>query len=79
MDSVYLIPTSNDPYDPYELNCLFKLGKYNHDELTKVVEKLRKKGKYNWKTKFGSNCQWRNSERDSEGYFIMGSNINILK
>ena len=79
MDSVYLIPTSNDPYDPYELNCLFKLGKYNHDELRKVVEKLRNAGKYNWRTKFGSNCQWRNSERDSDGYFMMGSNINILK
>lgn len=79
MDSVYLKPTSNKPYDPYELNCLFNLGKYTHPKLTKVVEKLRAAGKYNWRTKFGSDCKWRNQERDSEGYFLLGSNINILK
>ena len=79
MDSVYLKPTSNEPYDPYELNCLFNLGKYTHPKLTKVVEKLRAAGKYNWRTKFGSDCKWRNQERDSEGYFLLGSNINILK
>ena len=79
MDSVYLKPTSNEPYDPYELNCLFNLGKYTHPKLTKVVEKLRAAGKYNWRTKFGSDCKWRNQERDYEGYFLLGSNINILK
>ena len=79
MDSVYLKPTSNEPYDPYELNCLFNLGKYTHPKLTKVVEKLRTAGKYNWRTKFGSDCKWRNQERDYEGYFLLGSNINILK
>ena len=79
MDSVYLKPTSNEPYDPYELNCLFNLGKYTHPKLTKVVEKLRAAGKYNWRTKFGSDCKWRNQERDSDGYFLLGSNINILK
>ena len=29
-DSVYLTPTSDQPYDPYELICKKKLGKYNH-------------------------------------------------
>ena len=24
-DSVYLTPTSSEPYDPYEVNCLFKI------------------------------------------------------
>lgn len=78
-DSVFLEPTSKDPYDPYALNCLFKLGKYNHPDLTNVVRKLRKAGKYNWRTKFGSNCQWRNQEMDSDGYFLLGSHVNILK
>ncbi len=30
VDSVYLTPTSEQPYDPYELICKKKLGKYNH-------------------------------------------------
>ena len=30
VDSVYLTPTSDQPYDPYELLCKKKLGKYNH-------------------------------------------------
>ena len=78
-DSVYLTPTSLKTYDPYELNCLFQLGRYTHKKLTAPIEKLRKKGKYDWQVRFGASCQWRNQNRDSDGYFLMGSNMNILK
>jgi len=78
-DSVFLTPTSQNPYDPYELNCLFNMGKYNHKKLNNIIKKLKVKGRYNWKTKFGASCQWRDGSRDSEGYFMMGSNFNILK
>ena len=30
VDSVYLTPTSDQPYDPYQLLCKRKFGKYNH-------------------------------------------------
>ena len=30
VDSVYLTPTSEQPYDPYQLLCKNKLGRYNH-------------------------------------------------
>ena len=77
-DSVYLTPTSTDPYDPFQLNCLFNMGRYNHKDLTNVIEKLKKEGKYNWRTKFGASCQWRDGQKDGKGYFMMGSNVNIL-
>ena len=35
VDSVYLTPTSDQPYDPYELLCKKKLGKYNHSKAGK--------------------------------------------
>ena len=40
-DSVYLTPTSNDPYDPFKLICLNEWGKYNHKKLVKLREKQR--------------------------------------
>ena len=43
MDTVYLTPTSSEPYDPYEVNCLFKIGKYNHPKITKIIEQMKKK------------------------------------
>jgi len=43
MDSVYLTPTRSDPYDPYVLNCLLDLGKYNHPKLLKKIDKIKKK------------------------------------
>ena len=33
MDSVFLTPTSSEPYDPYEVNCLFKIGKLKKNGL----------------------------------------------
>lgn len=77
-DSVYLTPTSNDPYDPYQLNCLFKLGKYNHPKFLNVLETLKAKGAYEWRTRFGPSCKTRDMSRDSEGYYLFGSNTNIL-
>lgn len=78
-DSVYLTPTSDKTYDPYKLNCLFELGKYTHQKMTTPIKNQRKKGFYNWRERFGSNCQWRDQSRDDDGYFMMGSNNNILK
>jgi hypothetical protein len=54
------------------------MDKYNHKDLTNVIEKLKTEGRYNWRTKFGASCQWRDGQKDSKGYFMMGSNVNIL-
>ena len=78
-DSVYLTPTSDEPYDPYDLNCLFKLGKYDNKQFLKVLQKLKKSGKYHWKTRFGPSCKTRDMDRDNEGYYLFDSDINILE
>jgi hypothetical protein len=78
-DSVYLTPTSKEPYDPYQLNCMFDLGGYTHEKLTSVIKKQRELGKYNWRIRFGSSCKWRNGRRDRRGYFMLGSNKNLLR
>ena len=78
IDSVYLTPTSNDPYDPYRINCLFDIGRYTHKKILGPIQKLRKNGKFDWKQRFGASCKWRDYSRDDKGYFLMGSNVNIL-
>ena len=57
-DSVYLTPTADDPYDPYQLICLRKIGKYKHP----VIEKLMTKQNYTksyYKNRFATSCQWK--------------------
>ncbi len=78
MDSVYLSPTSNDPYDPYQINCLFKLGKYDHPNFLRVLDRLKKDGRYNWKIRFGPSCGFRDQNK-GPGYFLYESNTNILE
>ena len=59
-DSVYLTPTSKEPYDPFKLICLNEWGKYNHKKLVKLREKQKKdlkKGKWNYRNG-GSNCKF---------------------
>ena len=60
VDSVYLTPTSEDPYDPFKLICLNEWGKYNHPKLVKAREqqtKDLKSGKWN-QGSGGSNCKF---------------------
>ena len=45
IDSVYLTPTSNDPYNPYEIMCERNLGKYTHPKLVKIMAKAEKSNK----------------------------------
>ena len=59
-DSVYLAPTSKDPYDPFKLICLNEWGKYNHKKLVELREKQisdLKKGKWNYRSG-GSGCKF---------------------
>ena len=79
MDSVYLTPTRNDPYDPYVHNCLLDLGKYNHPKLLKKLNKIKQKGdkKINWKLRFGVSCRYRDWNRAKGGYYIWGVEDNI--
>ena len=79
-DSVYLTPTSSQPYDPYEVNCLFKIGKYNHPEFINVIEQMKKKkGEYiDWQLRFGSSCRYRDWNRGSGGFYIWGVKENII-
>ena len=61
VDSVYLTPTSKNPYDPYKLICDRELGKYTHKKIIKAFDKQNKvvaKGK--WRPRgFGAYCKWQ--------------------
>ena len=81
MDTVYLTPTSSEPYDPYEVNCLFKIGKYNHPKITKIIEKMKKikKGKQiKSKLRFGSSCRYRDWDRGPGGFYVWGVEEEII-
>ena len=58
-DSIYLIPTSKDPYNPYEIMCERNLGKYTHPKLVKIMAKAEKKNKW-YQHRIGPTCNWRN-------------------
>ena len=58
-DSIYLIPTSKDPYNPYEIMCQRNLGKYTHPKLVKIMAKAEKKNKW-YQHRIGPTCNWRN-------------------
>ena len=80
-DSVFLTPTSKTPYDPYEVNCLFKIGKYNHPKITKIIEEMKKikKGKQiHWKLRFGSSCRYRDWDRGPGGFYVWGVEKEII-
>jgi hypothetical protein len=79
MDSVYLTPTREDPYDPYKIFCLFELGKYKHPNYLHIMKKLKEAGRYNWKLRFAPSCSTRNMSKDSQGYYLLGVEENILK
>ena len=79
MDSVYLTPTREDPYDPYKIFCLFELGKYKHPNYLHIIKKLKESGRYNWKMRFASSCKTRDNRKDSQGYYLFGVEGNILQ
>ena len=58
-DSIYLTPTSKDPYNPYEIMCERNLGKYTHPKLVKIMAKAEKKNKW-YQHRIGPTCNWRN-------------------
>ena len=58
IDSVYLTPTSEDPYNPYEIMCERNLGKYTHPKLVKIMQKAKKSNKW-YKNRIGPTCNWR--------------------
>ena len=78
-DSVFLTPSSKTPYDPYEVNCLFKLGKYTNKKIIKVINKMKKNPdkKIGHKTRFGSSCRYRDWDRAKGGFYIWGVDENI--
>tara|TARA_B110000196_G_C21003889_1_gene594357 strand:- start:170 stop:640 length:471 start_codon:yes stop_codon:yes gene_type:complete len=66
-DSVYLTPTSKDPYDPYKILCLDKLGKYTHKKIMKKFNKQIKKNKR--KPMFTTQCKWQMGPKDAREMF----------
>ena len=59
VNSVYLTPTSEDPYDPFKLVCLRELGKYSHKKIVKAYDKNTKKAAKNKRGRgFSSHCIW---------------------
>ena len=79
MDSAYLTPTRENAYDPYKIFCLFELGKYKHPNYLHIIKKLKEAGRYNWKTRFSTSCSTRVQNKDSQGYYLLGVEGNILK
>ena len=79
MDSVYLTPTREEPYDPYKVFCLFELGEYKHPNYLRIISQLKDSGRYKWKLRFAPSCSTRDMTKDSEGYFLFGVEGNILK
>ena len=59
IDSIYLTPTSKDPYNPYEIMCERNLGKYTQPKLVKIMAKAEKSNKW-YKHRIGPTCNWRN-------------------
>ena len=78
-DSVFLTPTSKTPYDPYDVNCLFKLGKFTNKKFMKVINKVKQNPdkKISWKMRFGSSCRYRDWDRAKGGFYIWGVEDNI--
>jgi len=58
IDSVYLTPTSDNPYDPYTIVCLRQLGRYNHPRTMALVMKQNYTKRY-YKNRFSTSCQWK--------------------
>ena len=79
MDSVYLTPTRNDPYDPYVLTCLLNLGKYNHPKLLKKLNKIKKlkDKKIKGNLRYSTSCRYRDWDRAKSGFYIWGVEDNI--
>ena len=76
-DSVYLTPTSKDPYDPFKLICLNEWGKYNHKKLVKLREKQKKdlkNGKWNYRSG-GSGCKFSYWDQQSGKMKIFNDQI----
>jgi len=42
IDSVYLTPTSNDPYSPYEITCWSHFRNCSHPKLVEIITKGEK-------------------------------------
>jgi len=78
-DVVFLTPKSMTLYDAYEINCLFKLGKYTHKRIIKVVDKIKKEPnkKIKGNTRFGSSCRYRDWDRAKGGFYIWDVEENI--
>ena len=81
MDTVYLTPTRDDPWDPYVHSCLLQLGKYNHKKITKVLKKIKKRANksINYRIRFGSSCRYRDWSRGNDGFYIWGKEENIAE
>ena len=76
-DSVYLTPTSKDPYDPFKLICQNEWEKYNHKKLVKLREKQKKdlkNGKWNYRSG-GSGCKFSYWDQQSGKMKIFNDQI----
>ena len=80
-DSVYLTPTSKDPYDPFKLICQNEWEKYNHKKLVKLREKQKKdlkNGKWNYRNG-GSNCKFSYWARNDNGLIKIFNDLEAQK
>ena len=54
-DSVYLTPTSPEPYDPYEIVYLGLIGKYKHPRNMELMTKQNYTQAY-YKNRYSTSC-----------------------
>ena len=71
-DSVYLTPTSKNPYDPYKVMCLKEYGNFNHPKILKTLKKIKKKiaeGAPPHKLgSIGPGCKWTIASRNRSSF-----------
>jgi hypothetical protein len=70
-NSVFLSPTSEESYDPYQLVCLGKIGVFNHKDMS-VIRTDFQTGKRNYA---GPGCKWNQGrEKRALDRYIMEQN-----
>ena len=51
----------------------------NKENACKLWKMIQETGRYNWKLRFAPSCSTRVQNKDSQGYYLLGVEGNILK
>jgi hypothetical protein len=66
---IKFLELNKNSYNPYDINCLFKIDKYQNKKFLKVINKMKKKEvmkkEIGGNLRFGASCRYRDKSRDS--------------